>query len=77
MFDDIIDHSYDDISDPMARIDAVANECSRLSQLGLENLINYPGLENRFKYNKEQAMIVKYRLRADSESLFINWIKGL
>jgi hypothetical protein len=77
MFDDIIDHSYDGIVDPMARIDAVANECVRLSKLGLENLINYPGLENRFKYNKEQAMIVKNRLLADSELLFNNWIKGL
>lgn len=77
MFDDIIDHSYDAIPDPLARIDAVAKECVRLSELGLENLINYPNLASRFKYNKEQALIVKNRLLADSELLFSKWMKGL
>ena len=77
MFDDIIDHSYDDITDPLERINAVANECVRLHGIGLENLINYPDLEIRFKYNKDQALIVKNRLLADSELLFNNWMKGL
>ena len=77
VFDDIIDHSYDDIIDPIARINAVANECLRLYRVGLDNLIKHPNLETRFKYNKEQALIVKNRLRADSEIIFNNWMKGL
>lgn len=77
VFDDLIDHSYDNIIDPMERIDAVAQECLRLSLIGIEALASTPNLIERLEYNKKQVSIVKDRILADSLIVFTNWLKGL
>ena len=77
VFDDIIDHSYDNIVDPIARIDAVAQECLRLSTIGVEALTSTSNLLERFEYNKKQVGIVKDRILADSLIIFTNWLNGL
>lgn len=77
IFDDIVDHSYDNIVDPMARIDAVAQECTRLSAIGMNTIQSTPGLIERFEYNKNQISVVRSRLFADSVIIFNDWIRGL
>ena len=77
VFDDLVDHSYDNIDDPMARIDAVAQECIRLSHIGLDSLKSINGIDERFAYNRNQVRIVKDRILADSSIVLNNWLKDL
>ena len=77
VFDDIIDHSYDNIDDPFDRISAVADECVRISKLGLENLKSIAGLRERFEFNRNQIRIVKNRIHADSELIMQKWLEKL
>jgi hypothetical protein len=41
LFDDIIDHSYDLIEDPIARIDAVVNQLEKICQWSIDDCIDY------------------------------------
>ena len=77
VFDDIVDHSYDNIDDPLARIDAVAQECIRLSHIGLDGLKSIAGIDERFAYNRNQIYIVKDRILADSILVLNSWLKDL
>ena len=51
MFDDIIDHSYDDIEDPTERVQAVANQVEQLYRRGHEYFRNLPGIRERLEHN--------------------------
>jgi hypothetical protein len=77
VFDDIVDHSYDDIDDPLARIDAVAQECIRLSHMGLGSLKSINGLNERFAYNRKQICIVRDKILSDSIIVLNSWLKDL
>ena len=71
VFDDIIDHSYDNEINPEKRIVMVADELLRLKKIGLENLKNTPNLEERFNYNKTQLKIL-HKQMFKRYKLFIN-----
>jgi hypothetical protein len=51
VFDDVIDHSYDDVNSPDERLDMVARELKRLSQEGLERLKKVNMLVERLEHN--------------------------
>ena len=51
LFDDIVDHSYDEIDDPMQRIQAVANQVEIAYNRGFEYYRSIPGIAERLEYN--------------------------
>ena len=51
MFDDIIDHSYDNEADPDKRIQMVANEVERLYHSGIKFLATIPNIKYRLERN--------------------------
>jgi len=51
MFDDIVDHSYDDIEDPYERVQAVATQIQRLYKHGHEYFRNLPNIKERLENN--------------------------
>lgn len=55
MFEDIIDHSYDNNPNPDVRISMVVNEIKRLKNIGLNKLKLIYGLEDRLLYNKNHT----------------------
>ena len=56
LFDDIIDHSYDMIEDPIARIDAVVNQLEKICQWSIDDCIDYKKQNMaRFIKNREIA----------------------
>jgi hypothetical protein len=58
-FEDLIDHSYDDISDPKQRLFAVFNEVKRLSE-NKEIVIDfYKKNKERFEENKNKVIKIK------------------
>lgn len=69
-FDDIVDHSYDSIKDPVKRIEEVAKEVQRLKiahrQKSLHNI--RMNLDSRFKENFE---LMKWY--SDPKSEFLTW----
>lgn len=58
VFDDIIDHSYDNEENPDKRIKLVVKELIRLKKIGLDKLKNIEGLEERLYYNKNYMEII-------------------
>ena len=58
-FDEIIDHSYDDIKNDKERLIAVFNEIKRLNN-NKENIINFYKLnKERFEENKNKVIKIK------------------
>ena len=56
LFDDIIDHSYNNISDPISRIDAMLNELKKICQWSIDDCIKYKVKNmSRFIKNREIA----------------------
>jgi hypothetical protein len=51
LFDDVIDHSYDDIEDPMERIQAVAAQVEQLYNRGHEYFKTIPNIQERLEHN--------------------------
>ena len=51
MFDDIVDHSYDDIEDPVERVQAVADQVQVLYRRGHEYFRHLPGIRERLEHN--------------------------
>lgn len=61
VFDDIIDHSYDNCDDPEERIILIANELTRLiSDKSIEEIKNNETLNSRFLKNEHTLRIVYY-----------------
>ena len=56
VFDDIINHSYDEISDPVERINAVADEVERLCNLGVDY---FKGLNLTDRFEHSTNLFVK------------------
>jgi len=51
LFDDIIDHSYDEIADPVQRIQAVADQIEKLYKRGAKYFKNIPNIQARLEHN--------------------------
>lgn len=51
MFDDIVDHSYDEVEDPVLRIQAVAEQVEILYNRGHEYFKNIPHIQERMEHN--------------------------
>lgn len=51
MFDDIVDHSYDEIANPVQRIQAVADQVEKLYKRGPEYFRNIPNIQARLEHN--------------------------
>ena len=51
LFDDIVDHSYDEIEDPVERIQAIATEVERLYNRGHEYFKTIPNIQERLEHN--------------------------
>lgn len=51
LFDDIIDHSYDEIEDPTERVQAVATQVEQLYKRGHEYFRNIPNIKERLEHN--------------------------
>lgn len=58
VFDDIIDHSYDELDDPLLRIQAVGAEVERLCNLGIDYFKNLD-LSDRFVTARERFSAVE------------------
>lgn len=51
LFDDVIDQSYDNIDDPLQRVQAVAVQAEIAYKRGLEYFRNIPNIETRLEHN--------------------------
>ena len=51
LFDDIVDHSYDDIADPGLRVQAVADQIEQLYNRGVDYFKNIPNIKERLEHN--------------------------
>jgi hypothetical protein len=77
LFDDIVDHSYDDVKDPYMRIEALANECIRLSKVGLDKLLATHNLDSRLSYNKKLPKVIRNKYDDEFIVIIKNWINVL
>jgi hypothetical protein len=77
VFDDIVDHSYDQVEDPEERIQVLAQECQRLSNLGLDHIKNIQGLNERFTHNKQHRRLLANRLDGLAMLELKQWINQL
>lgn len=77
LFDDIIDHTYDTINDPDARIIAVADECKRIYDIGIKNIISNTRIYDRMLYNQKQTQKVREKIFQMTKIKFFNWIEKL
>jgi hypothetical protein len=73
LFDDIIDHEYDNIEDPTIRINAVANECERLHNIGIKNIISNSTIYERLLYNQKQPQKVRAKIFEMTRINFLKW----
>jgi nucleoside-diphosphate-sugar epimerase len=73
VFDDIVDHSYDNEIDPDKRILMVVEELLRLKEIGLENLKNIYGLEDRLLYNKNHLTVMHDQMFIRYKQKFNTW----
>jgi hypothetical protein len=62
MFDDIVDHSYDEIEDPIQRIQAVAEQIQLLYRRGHEYFRHLPNIQERLEHNVN-CIKYQYNLR--------------
>jgi hypothetical protein len=51
MFDDVVDHSYDEIEDPLERIQAVADQVEQLYKRGHDYFKSIPNIQERLEHN--------------------------
>jgi len=54
VFDDIVDHSYDEMSDPLERIQAVATQVEQLYKRGHDYFKSIPNIQDRLERNVQQ-----------------------
>ena len=73
VFDDIVDHSYDTEIDTDKRILMVVDELLRLKEIGLENLKNIYGLEERFLYNRNHLGVVYTQMSIRYRQIINSW----
>lgn len=77
VFDDIVNHSYDQIDDPEERINLVAQECLRLSNFGIDYFKSKTGLEERFAHNKRNRKVLANKLDEKAMLELKLWINAL
>lgn len=73
VFDDIVDHSYDNELSPDKRIIMVSEELLRLKKIGLENLKKVNNLEERLLYNKRHLKIVYDQMFIRYKQTITSW----
>lgn len=56
VFDDVVDHSYDNEPDPWMRVYRVAAEVERLCSIPIEQLAATHNIDERFEYNKQHLL---------------------
>lgn len=57
LFDDVVDHSYDELEDPVQRIWAVANQAEILYRRGHDYFRSIPKIEQRLEHNYQCAQL--------------------
>lgn len=63
LFDDLIDHSYDNAADPTVRLHMVMDQVERLCNMPLQQLIEYRADNaDRFDYNYNRLFDIKFNL---------------
>ncbi len=77
LFDDIVDHHYDSIDDPVERIHALSLECLRLSKQNLDYYKNIQGLEKKFIHNKQLRLTLAEKLDKIALTELQNWIQSM
>jgi hypothetical protein len=73
LFDDIIDHSYDDIWDSKDRFNAVVNEIKRLHD-NKEAIIDFY-VKNKLRFEKNNQIIVDFPEKNSDRNYFLNLIQ--
>lgn len=73
VFDDIIDHSYDNEENPDKRIKLIVKELIRLKNIGLDKLKNIEGLEERLFYNKNYMETIHQNMFKRYTSYINSW----
>lgn len=73
VFDDFIDHSYDNEDDPDKRIKMLVKELVRLKSIGLDKLKSIEGLEDRLYYNKNYMDVLNKNMFMRYTSYVNSW----
>lgn len=77
LFEDIVDHSYDNITDPIKRIETLANECRRLNTIGLSTFLSLPNLTKRLANNKLLPLKIRTKYLNDFKFKFLKWLNSI
>lgn len=77
LFDDIVDHSYDNIADPFKRIEILTDECTRLHSIGLSNIIRTKNLSERLSYNKQLPKKIRNTYFTEFKNKLTDWASSL
>ena len=73
LFDDIIDHSYDNEIDPYIRINSLISECKRLREIGISKLSTTYNISERLAHNKLLPNSIKEHYSAEFKNKLIQW----
>jgi hypothetical protein len=73
LFDDIIDHSYDNEINPYIRIDSVISECKRLHEIGISNLLTTYNISERLARNKLLPIKIREQYYTEFKYKLIQW----
>lgn len=73
IFDDIINHSYDNENDPDKRIIMIVNELLRLRDIGVENLKLIYNLNERLMYNKTHLRVLNSQMEHKYKLMINSW----
>lgn len=75
LFDDLIDHSYDNIMSPWERIDAVVRELKRLCAIPRKELVDFcVQNQHRFEFNRQWARQKNQEMWQEAATDFKNWL---
>lgn len=78
LFDDIIDHSYDNESDPIRRMTMAIDQLEQICQMPLNRLIDYKLSQlHRFDYNYDLCIKLKFALYDTQYQQFENTVKSI
>jgi len=76
VFDDVINHSYDEVLDGYKRMVLVTNEVERLSKQGLHSILDSTlNLHNRLFYNQNHINTAKNSVNVKLNNILSNFIK--
>lgn len=77
VFDDVIDHTYDTVVDYDLRIEVLADECNRLTNIGLTELLHIDRLKERLEKNKMLPSVVKQQYLIEFRHTMTLWANNL